>query len=119
MEELVISTLKNVTVVSFRSGAIINALTIDRIGKQLLDLVDKQALTKIVLDMGDVQFLSSAMIGALIAMHKGITKIKGKVIIAGLKKDIMKVFTVSKLDKVLNFADDESKALAAFGVFVQ
>jgi len=76
----------------------------------------EQAHRKIVLDFGQVRFLSSQTLGVLINLNKKVEQIKGKLIICGLRPELSKVFKVTRLDKLLKFARDEEAALNEFGV---
>jgi anti-sigma B factor antagonist len=56
----------------------------------------------IVLDMSDVPFIDSAGIGQLVSMLKSCT-ISGKTLgLSGIRPDVLKVFQITKLDKVFN-----------------
>jgi len=52
----------------------------------------------------------------LIALHKKICSIGGKYVICGLKPELHEVFKITRLDKILSFAKDESEALSMLGV---
>ncbi|HOA75944.1 MAG TPA: STAS domain-containing protein, partial [Phycisphaerae bacterium] len=85
-------------------------------GEELYDLVDNKARKKLVLDFTKVQFLSSSALGVLITLRKKAAAIKGDVVLCGLRKDLMKVFEITNLNKVFTFAPTEEKALAHFGI---
>jgi anti-anti-sigma factor len=111
---LVISTIEDVTIVSFREHTILDLGMVEGIGKQLYALVDERALRKIVLDFRPVRFFSSQMIGVLLNLHKRASAIKGRVILASLQPDLYKVFKITRLDDVLEFAANEDKAMDMF-----
>ena len=113
---LVISNMWGVTMVNFRNSSILDGAAVDAIGRELQVLVDEQACRKIILDVSAVQFLSSSMIGALIALHKKSQAIKGKVVICGLRPKLKEIFKVMKLQKILSFADTETDALQMLGI---
>jgi anti-anti-sigma factor len=115
--ELVITKVADATIADFRNAAVLDGETVERIGNALYKLVDGQAQRKIVLDFTNVRFLSSTMLGVVIALHKKAAAIKGKVVICGLKPDLYKVFKIMKLDKLLKFAPDEHDALEMLDVF--
>ena len=112
---LVVSQIEDVTVVSFRSNSIIDAATVEAIAQELYALVDKQARRKLVLDFEQVRFLSSQMLGTLVALQKKIKTIKGRYVIAGLRPELYKVFKITSLNKILEFADTEGEALGLLG----
>ena len=112
---LVISQIEGVTVVGFRSGSITDLATIESIGKDLYDLVDAQAKRKIALDFAAVRFLSSQILGVLISLQKKARQIGGRVVLCALRPELMKVFQITKLDKIMEFAADEGEALKKLG----
>ena len=112
--QLVLSQLEDVTVVSFRSSSIIDGVAVEAIAKEVYALVDEKARRKIILDFEQVKFLSSSMLGVLVALQKKTKAIKGRFIIAGLRPDLHKVFKITKLDKILEFADSEQTAMSKF-----
>ena len=115
---LVISTYQDVTVVNFRDSSILDGVVMDAIDKELTPLIDQQARRKMILDFSEVRFLSSSMIGVLINLHKKSLAIKGKIVICGLRDDLMKVFKMARLDKMLAFASNETEAMKCLDVFV-
>ena len=112
---LVLSQIENVTIVTFRSASIIDLPSVESIGRDLYTLVDDQAKRRIILDFSAVKFLSSQMLGVLIALQKKAKAIKGRVVLCGMRPELMKVFKITKLDKVLAFASDE--AVSGGGAF--
>lgn len=108
--------IKDVTIVTFQESSILDTLQIEQIGASLYELVDERNSRKLVLDFTKVQFLSSSALGVLITLRKKSDAIKGRLILAGLRKEIRKVFTISRLDKLFEFAEDEQAALALFGL---
>lgn len=115
---LVISTYQGVTVVNFRDSSILDGVALEAINRELTPLIDRQARRKIILDFSEVRFLSSSMIGVLINLHKKSLAIKGKIVICGLRDDLMKVFKMAGLDKMLTFAPGETEAMKCLDVFV-
>jgi len=111
---LVITDVNDVTVVNFRDSSVLDSAAVDNIAKQLYELVDAQAKRKLVLDFTDVNFLSSQMIGVMVALHKKSCNIKGRFVICGLKPRLFEVFKITRLDKILDFAKDERQAITSF-----
>jgi len=112
---LLIHPFRDVTVVNFQDGSILDTAQVEAIGEELYDLVNK-GRKKIVLDFTKVQFLSSSALGVLIMLRKKAAAIKGEVAICGLRKELMKVFEITNLTKMFAFAANEETALAHFGM---
>jgi len=51
----------------------------------------------------------------LLNLHKKSAAIKGTLVLCGLKKDLMKVFEIMNLTKMLKFCANEKDALSVFG----
>jgi anti-sigma B factor antagonist len=70
--------------------------------------------TKLLIDFGDLDYISSAglrvvLIGAKTCKAKG-----GKLVLTGMKKHIREVFDVSGFSKILNILETRTEGLAAF-----
>ena len=113
--KILVQKMWDVTVVDFQEARLLEAQQIEAIAKELYRLVDEMHVKKLILDFGKVQFLASAAIGVLMNLHKKSTAIKGTVIICSLRKELMKVFEIMKLTKVLKFAANEDEALVQLG----
>ncbi|MGQ9650435.1 MAG: STAS domain-containing protein [Phycisphaerae bacterium] len=113
---LVIQSIREVTVVNFEDSSILDTLQIQTIGSALYDLVDNRNCRKLILDFSKVRFLSSSALGMLITLRKKAAAIKGELGICAMRDDLRKVFTISRLDQLFNFYKNEEEALNAFGV---
>lgn len=108
---LVVTRVKDVTVVAFGNSAVLDSLTVDAVAKELYALVEEQNKKKILLDFTSVEFLSSQMLGVLLSLHKKAVANGTELVLCGLRKSLMKVFRVMSLHKLLVFAPDGEEAL--------
>ena len=104
----------DVTVVKFTDKKILEEQAIQNIGDDLFKLVDELGRKKLLLDFVTVEFLSSAALGKLIRLHQRMTQVGGKVVLCHIAKDILTVFKLTKLDKMLTIVKDQKAGLAAF-----
>lgn len=111
---VVISEDQGVTVASLKSASLLDGPVIEDIGKTLYELVDEKDRKKLIVDFRKVSFLSSSMIGVMVNLHKKALAIDGTVVLTGMKPNLQKVFKVTGLHKLLNFADDEQHAMKKF-----
>lgn len=109
-----IEEIGGVTVARFLDKKILDEANIDRIGQELFGLVDEDGRTQIVLDFSLVEYLSSAALGKLITMHKKVSAAGGKCALCNIQKDILDVFKITQLHKVLLLCDDLDDALSRF-----
>lgn len=112
---LSIVPIRDISLVDFRHQGILDAPVIEAIAKELYAMVDEMARKKIVLDFSKVQFLSSQMLGVIINLYKKSLAIKGQVVLCGVRPEIMKVFTIMKIDKLMRLAQTETEAMKMLG----
>jgi anti-sigma B factor antagonist len=106
-----IEEVDDTTVVRFVDKRILDETNIQIIGNQLTGLVDEDGRRKIVLDFGNVEYLSSAALGKLITLDKKVKAAKGKLRLCGIRPEIYEVFAITRLNKVFSIYDDQEKAL--------
>lgn len=116
--DLLVQRYKDVMVVSFQNVSVLDSANIETLGRNLLELVEKQDNRKVVLEFSAVRFMSSQALGVLLQLKKAMDPVKGKVVIAGIRPELHKVFKITNLHKLFTFHDDLDKALAEFDVFI-
>lgn len=104
----------DVAVVAFVDKRILDEQNIQLIGEQLFALVDEEGRKKILLNFGNVEYLSSAALGKLITMNKKVRGAAGQLKLCNIKPEIYEVFEITKLNKVFQIYDDEASSLEAF-----
>lgn len=104
----------DVTVVRFVDRRILDEENIRVIGDQLFSLVDDEKRSKILLDFGAVDYLSSAALGKLLNLNKKVDKSKGQLRLCRIKPDILEVFQITKLDKFFKIFEEQGQALESF-----
>ena len=116
--QLLITPYKDVTVVSFQNISVLDSANIEALGRSLLDLIEKQDVRKLVLEFTAVRFMSSQALGVLLQLKRAMDPVKGKIVIAGIRPELHKVFKITNLHKMFTFHDDLDKALQEFNVFM-
>ncbi len=111
---LEVEQIGDVTVVNFIDRKILDEQNIQIIGEQLFSLVDEEGCRKLLLNFGNVEFLSSAALGKLITLNKKLQAAKGRLILCNIDPQIHEVFEITKLDKFFNIQKEEQAALQAF-----
>jgi anti-sigma B factor antagonist len=101
-----------VSVVTFADSKIIDEAEIQELGQELYDLVERDNRKKIVLNFGNVEFLSSAALGKLIGFDKRVKQHSAELILTNIRPEIYEVFAITKLTKLFQIKDDEADALA-------
>src|SRR5205085_3344998 len=111
---LEVEDVGDIAVVHFVDKKILDEQNIQMIGDDLFRLVDELGRRKILLNFGNVEFLSSAALGKLITMNRKVQAVRGKMLLCNISKEIMEVFMITKLDKLFTILPDEQSALQAF-----
>ena len=84
------------------------------VGNELLDLIDSKKYTKLLLNMSNARFVSSAMLAHLVKLLRRVQEVKGKIRLCCLRPVIMDAFKVSNFDKIFEIYADEAAALKKF-----
>lgn len=111
---LEVEDIGDVTVVNFTDRKILDEQNIQIIGEQLFSLVDEAGRRKILLNFGNVEYLSSAALGKLITLNKKLQAAGGRLILCNIDPQIYEVFEITKLNKLFNIQKEEQAALQAF-----
>jgi anti-anti-sigma factor len=84
------------------------------VSDELLDLVESKRFTKMVLNLANAHFVSSAMLAHLIKLNRKMQESKGKIRLCSLRPVIQDAFRVSNFDKIFDIYTDETSALRKF-----
>jgi len=66
---------------------------------------------RVVLDLRDLMYMSSAGLGALVSMHKRFSDAERRLILAGANLRVRKLLALTSLDKLIENADSVEDAL--------
>jgi anti-sigma B factor antagonist len=111
---LEVEDIGDVTVVNFTDRKILDEQNIQVIGEQLFSLVDEAGRRKVLLNFGNVEYLSSAALGKLITLNKKLQAAGGRLVLCNIDPQIYEVFEITKLNKLFNIQKEEQAALQAF-----
>src|SRR5438874_4878475 len=92
----------DVTVVRFTDKRILDEQTIQTIREQLFGLVAALGRCKLLLDFGNVEYLSSPILGELITLNKQMKAAGGQLMMCNIDPQIYEVFEVTKLNKLFD-----------------
>ena len=78
--------------------------------KEEMAALINSGVTVIILDMGGVGFVDSSGLGAIVTSLKLLGR-KGDLLVAGVKDDVMTMFTLTRMDRVFQMFPTASDAL--------
>ena len=111
---LEVEDIGDIAVVNFVDKKILDEQNIQMIGDDLFRLVDELGRRKVLLNFSNVEFMSSAALGKLIALRKKVQEAGGKLVLCRIRPEIYEVFVITRLDKMFVFRHDEQEALQSF-----
>ncbi len=97
----------DVLVVTLTDAKILDDQTIGAIGEQLCNLVDEVGGKRLLLNFGNVQYLSSPFLGVVVTLNKKINAAGGRLALGGLDPQIEELFGLTKLTKGEDDPDED------------
>ena len=105
---------QGITIMHFTDTKVIDQRNINQIGAELLDMVQKGGVRKMLINLDTVHYLSSAVLGKFISLHKALRMNKGALKLCNIAPPIFEVFEITRLDRVFDIHKSESDAVEAF-----
>lgn len=103
-----------IRIVEFVQSKILDEANIADIGTKVGEVIDAEPRPRLVLDFRNVDHLSSAALGMLINANNRIREKNGQLRLCDIKRQILEVFTITKLDKLFKILPDRQAAIASF-----
>jgi anti-anti-sigma factor len=100
--------------VRFTDHKILDIQKILVIGQQLSSLVEQSSERRILLNLGTVRSMSTAMVDELLAFSNKVRSLRGQLVLCHVHPSIYPVFQHMKLAKVFTIRKDQHEALEAF-----
>lgn len=90
----------------------VDIYTAPRFKEDLLALID-EGLTDILVDLTQVEFIDSTALGVLIGGVKRLHPLEGHLLVIADSRPVLKILTITGLDRVFSVYPDREQALAA------
>jgi anti-anti-sigma factor len=109
------TNVDGVAVVNFlETVCMFEADKVQAVGRELIDLVESRRYTKLLLNLTNAHFISSAMLAHLVKLLRKVQEGKGRLRLCCLRPVIQDAFKVSNFDKIFEIFPDEASALKKF-----
>jgi tetratricopeptide (TPR) repeat protein len=105
----------DVMVVSFTRRSICSEPDVGSIRAGLISLVNEGRAQKLLVDCSGVETVSPAFLGTLVCVHQNCTIHQTCLIVCGIEPEIREIFSIAKLDRVLEIHGRVEEAIQAFG----
>ncbi|MFO0917860.1 MAG: STAS domain-containing protein [Planctomycetaceae bacterium] len=85
---------------------------IDLLAKELNDLVDQRGCRQMIISLQQVQYITSAALGKLIALHRRLHRKDGRLVVCGAFDSVKDVLHASRLDGYFTVTETIDSAIA-------
>jgi anti-anti-sigma factor len=115
LQFLTVNEVNGVAVISFvETGLMVEGDKVETLSQELFALIEEKKYKKVVLNLYNASYMSSAMLAQLVALHRKMQAQKGKVRLCCLRPPVMDAFKVSQFDRLFEICLDEPTALKKF-----
>jgi len=87
---------------------------VQEVGDALYGLVEKQGMNRILLDLENVKYMASSMLGKMIGLKRKVDQAGGKLRLCNVGPLLRDALSVSQLDRVLEIYDSRETAMKKF-----
>ena len=102
----------SVLIVGFKMKMLNDEENIEQLGQELFTLVEQYNWLKVAVDMSNVEYLTSSVIGKIITLHRKLHRHHGEMVLFGLTEGVATILRTSKLLSYFTVVDNKSAALA-------
>jgi anti-anti-sigma regulatory factor len=106
---VLVEPVGDVSVVTFTQADILDLEMIRVLGEQLLDMADRGR--RILLNMGRVHRLSTALVGKVVALQNRLTELGGQLAICQVAPHLREALELFKLPRLVPIYAEEQEAL--------
>lgn len=86
----------------------------DSLQTDLYNLINSENKNQILLDLENVSYISSSVLGLLITISRDVKKSGGAIKIVNAQPSVSNVFRMTRLDRVFEMFGDKDEALRSF-----
>ena len=101
----------NATIVCFTDEKILEEMDIKSLQDSIVSVVEQMERINLILDFGNVRFLSSAVLGLLIRLSKRIYEQDGQLKLCNINPKIYEIFKITRLTKTFDICKDIESAV--------
>jgi anti-sigma B factor antagonist len=110
-----VSTVGPTTVVKLAGPRISDQLYITELGDDLVKVFEQAQPHDLLIDLNDVEFLSSMVLGKLIGLLNRARRAKGRLRLCSIRPSILDIFEITQLNKVFEIYPDANEAFGRRG----
>lgn len=102
---------ENATIITFTSDKILEETDIQLLQESIMSVIEQSDRIKLILDFGNVRFLSSAVLGLLIRISKKVYECDGQLRLCRIDPKIYEIFKITRLAEIFDTHKDLTDAV--------
>ena len=101
----------NATIIRFSNEKILEEQDIKALQESIMSVIEQSERINLILDFGNVRFLSSSVLGLLIRISKRIYERDGQLRLCSINPKIYEIFKITRLTKTFDIYTDIETAI--------
>ena len=101
---IIVESGMDVTIVTFTEERIVDEEQIRELQKSFVPIIEKNQDKELILNFINVKFMTSALLGLLVRIHKKICELGGRLRLSNLDPNLRKVFEITQLTKIFKIS---------------
>lgn len=85
---------------------------LEQLERDFISLMDTHGVRQVILDLQSVNYVTSAAVGKLIALHRRLARANGRLILCSLQSDVQSTLALSQLLNYFNVTETADDALS-------
>ena len=98
------------TIVGFADEKILEGADVQALQESIMSVIEQSEKIKLVLNFGNVRFLSSAVLGLLIRISKKVYEQDGQLRLCNINPKVYEIFKITRLTKIFDIYKDLESA---------
>lgn len=113
LKHIKIETCENSVILTINESKVYDEMVVSEINEDINVTLDSNEKENIILDFGNVTYLSSSFMGKIISINKKTKAKSQKLILCCVNNHIMEIFQITKLEKFFVFKNTKDDALSS------
>lgn len=98
--KIMVESGMDVTIVTFTEERIVDEEQIRELQESFEPVIEKNQNKELILNFVNVKFMTSALLGLLVRIHKKVCELDGRLRLSNLDPNLRKVFEITQLTKI-------------------
>jgi anti-sigma B factor antagonist len=101
---IIVESGMDVTIVTFTEERIVDEEQVRRLREFFGPIIEKNQDKELILNFVNVKFMTSALLGLLVRIHKKVCELGGRLRLSNLDSNLRKVFEITQLTRIFEIS---------------